>query len=117
MKSNLEETTDDVSEPRPRRVHSNPVSGDMPSTTEHSSSGHLADESSSRPVSYTPPLPAMDGSRPTFDPLEDFSHETSNLEATDRCLAAACSLLQFQIAEVLRRFFTQQYCNSAFFGG
>lgn len=60
----------------------------------------LADERPSRSVSHTPPLAATGGSRPTFDPLEDFSQETSNLDATDRCLAAACSLLQFQIAEV-----------------
>lgn len=62
----------------------------------------LADEPPSRSISHTPPLPptAQGGSRPTFDPLEDFSQDTSNLDATDRCLAAACSLLQFQIAEV-----------------
>lgn len=95
MKSTLEEATDDVSEPRPRRI----TSFQEPSTTEYG----LADES--RSVSHTPPLPASDGTRPTFDPLEDFSHEASNLEATDRCLAAACSLLQFQIAEVIRPHF------------
>lgn len=60
----------------------------------------LAGEPPSRAVSHTPPLAAQGGSRPTFDPLEDFSQDTSNLDATDRCLAAACSLLQFQIAEV-----------------
>lgn len=60
----------------------------------------LADEPPSRSISHTPPLAAQGGSRPTFDPLEDFSHDTSNLDATDRCLAAACSLLTFQIAEV-----------------
>lgn len=85
---------DDVSDPRPRRI----ASLHEPST--EMEFYNLADEPPSRSVSHTPPLPASDGSRPTFDPLEDFSQETSNLEATDRCLAAACSLLDFQIAEV-----------------
>eukprot|EP00752_Nemacystus_decipiens_P007988 g7136.t1 len=60
----------------------------------------LADERPSPSVSHTPPLAAQGGSRPTFDPLEEISQETSNLDATDRCLAAACSLQKFQIAEV-----------------
>ena len=82
----------DVVEPRPHRLSSlqEPAMEFSP----------LAGEPPSRAVSHTPPLAAQGGSRPTFDPLEDFSQDTSNLDATDRCLAAACSLLQFQIAEV-----------------
>lgn len=82
----------DVAEPRPRRL-SSLQEPEMEFST-------LADEPLSRAVSHTPPLAGQGGSRPTFDPLEDFSQDTSNLDATDRCLAAACSLLQFQIAEV-----------------
>eukprot|EP00903_Cladosiphon_okamuranus_P011854 g11136.t1 len=86
------ESFSDVGEPRPHRLSSlqEPAVEFSP----------LADEPHSHSVSHTPPLAATGGSRPTFDPLEDFSHATSNLDATDRCLAAACSLLQFQIAEV-----------------
>lgn len=89
------------SELRPRRLSS--------IGSQHSHADHveyiqpLREEPPSRSISHTPPLPptaSQVGSRPTFDPLEDFSQESSNLEATERCLAAACSLLQFQIAEV-----------------
>ncbi|CAN0063951.1 unnamed protein product [Pylaiella littoralis] len=88
-------------EPRPHRLSSFPEP--LPEgSIEYSMP--LQDNPPSRPVSHTPPLPPTASSqgegRATFDPLEDFSQETSNLEATDRCLAAACSLLQFQIAEV-----------------
>jgi len=99
MKPTSDESTEDVSGPRPRRV----TSLQEPSTAATTEYYPLADDpSQSRAVSHTPPLPASDGSRPTFDPLEDFSHQTSNLEATDRCLAAVCSLFKFQIAEVSR---------------
>lgn len=83
----------DVAEPRPHRLSSSVRQAAMEFSP-------LADEPPSRSVSHTPPLAATGGSRPTFDPLEDFSQDTSNLDATDRCLAAACSLLQFEIAEV-----------------
>lgn len=60
----------------------------------------------SRSVSHTPPLPPTacvpQSSGLWLNPLEEFSQEESNLGAVDRCLAAACSLLQFQIAEVGR---------------
>lgn len=91
-------------EPRPRRLSSLQESPPEGSPIEYSMP--LQDNPPSRSVSHTPPLPptasSQGGGRATFDPLEDFSQDTSNLEATDRCLAAACSLLQFQIAEVTR---------------
>ncbi|CAM9489288.1 unnamed protein product [Scytosiphon promiscuus] len=97
-------------EPPPHLSTSEPRAKRMSSIgSEHSHADHveytqpLREEPPSRSISHTPPLPpttSQVGSRPTFDPLEDFSQESSNLEATDRCLAAACSLLQFQIAEV-----------------
>lgn len=58
----------------------------------------------SRSVSHTPPLPPTacvpQSSGSWLNPLEEFSQEEANLGTVDRCLAAACSLLQFQIAEV-----------------
>lgn len=56
-----------------------------------------------RGFSHTPPLPpAVSGGqcRSSLDPLGAFSVAASNLAAADGCLAAACSLLQFEIAEV-----------------
>ncbi|CAM9256918.1 unnamed protein product [Ectocarpus sp. 12 AP-2014] len=92
------------SEPRVRRAFSgscHPPLLPPPDNVEYIQP--LQDAPPSRSISHTPPLPptdSQDGGRTTFDPLEDFSHDTSNLNATDGCLAAVCSLLQFQIAEV-----------------
>ena len=60
----------------------------------------------SRGISHTPPLPPTTTSSSTHcgrqgvDPLAEFSKDKSNFAATDRCLDAACSLFQFEIAEV-----------------
>lgn len=59
----------------------------------------------SRSISHTPPLPpttssSLQSSQRGVDPLAEFSKDESNFAATDRCLDAACSLLQFEIAEV-----------------
>lgn len=60
----------------------------------------------SRGISHTPPLPpttsssSSHGARQGVDPLAEFSQDKSNFAATDRCLDAACSLFQFEIAEV-----------------
>lgn len=90
-------------EPRPRRLSSLQEPPGGAGGIEFSIP--LQDNPPSRSVSHTPPLPpttsSQGGGQATFDPLEDFSQDMSNLEATDRCLAAACSLLQFEIAEVI----------------
>ena len=57
----------------------------------------------SRGISHTPPLPPTTSTqcaRQSVDPLAEFSQDKSNFAATDRCLDAACSLFQFEIAEV-----------------
>lgn len=87
----------DLSEPRSRRCASQ---GGLPLAPGTQYFQTLAPESPpSRSISHTPPLPQVTASQ-SSDPMEEFSQETPNLMAADRCLAAACSLLQFEIAEV-----------------
>lgn len=63
----------------------------------------------SRALSHTPPLLPThavenEASALVANPLNEFSLEACRTAVSDRCLEAACSLLHFEIAEVL-------YCN------
>lgn len=55
-------------------------------------------------VTHTALLPTVQGvhSRVLSDPFEEFRCSPFNLDAANRCLEAACSLLNFVISEVNR---------------